>query len=163
MSNSLRPHRLQRARLLYPLWSCRGFSNSCLWSQWCHPTISFSAAPFFCLQSFPASKSFPMSWLFISGGQGIGASASASVLSVNIQGWRPLGLTGLISLQSKGLSGVFSGTIDKHQLFSPHIPTWFKSHIPTWLLEKPNCIKAFSSSQIQSLFQFTPKSIFFIK
>ena len=82
-------------------------SNLCPWSQRCYLTISSFAAPFFCFRSYPASRSFPMSWLFTSGGQSIGASASASVLLMNIQGWYPLGLTGLISLQSKGLSRVF--------------------------------------------------------
>ena len=87
--------------------------------QWCHPTISSSVAPFSsCPQSFPASESFPMSWLFESGSQIIGDSVSASVLPVNVQGWFLLGLTGLISLQSKGLSRVFSSTaIQKHQVF----------------------------------------------
>ena len=81
-------------------------------SRWCHPTISSSVIPFsFCLQYFPASGSFPVSWLFTSGGQIIGASASASVLPMNVQSWLPLGLTGLISLQSKGHSRVFSSTI----------------------------------------------------
>ena len=96
-------------------------SNSCLLSQWCYPTISFSVIPFYsCPQSFPASASFPVSQLFPSGGQSIGVSASASVLPMNIQGWFPLGLTGLISLQPKGYSGVFSSTtVPKHRfLFS---------------------------------------------
>ena len=90
------------------------------YSQWCHPATSSSAVPFSsCLQSFPASRSFPVSRLFTPGGQSIGASASASVLSVNIQDWFPLGLTGWISLKSMGLSGVFSNTIvQKHQFFS---------------------------------------------
>ena len=91
-------------------------SNSCLLSQWCHPAISFSDALFSsCPQSFPASGSFPVSWLFPSGGQRIGTSASASVLPMNSQGWFPLGWTGLTSLLSKGLSRVFSSTIiQKH-------------------------------------------------
>ena len=95
-------------------------SNSCLLSWWCYLTISSSVAPFsFCLQSFPASGFFPMSRLFESGGQSIGASASASVLLMNIQGWFPLGLIGLISLQSQGLSRVFcSTTVRRHQFFS---------------------------------------------
>ena len=93
-------------------------SNSCPLSQWCHPTISSSVASFSsCLQSFPASRSFPMSWFFSSGGQSTETSTSASVLPINIQGWFPLGLTGLISLQSKGLSVVFSSTFRKHQFF----------------------------------------------
>ena len=93
-------------------------SNSCPLSRWCHPTISSSVTPFsFCPQSFPASGSFPVSQLFASGGQSIGASASGSVLSMNIQGWFPLALTGLISLQSKGLSRVFSNTTSQNHPF----------------------------------------------
>ena len=97
-------------------------SNSCPLSQWCHPTISFSVVPFSsCLQSFPASGSFQMSQFFASGGQSIGASALASVLPMNIPDWFPLGLPGLISLQSKGLSRVFSNTtVQKHQFLWSH-------------------------------------------
>ena len=97
-----------------PAWVC---SNSCPLSCWCHATISSSVTPFSsCPQSFPASGSFPMSWLFASGGQRIGALASAPVLPMNVQDWSLLGLTGLISLQSKGLSGVFSNTtVWKHE------------------------------------------------
>ena len=97
-------------------------SNSCPLSWWCHPTILSSVIPFSsCLQSFPASGSFPMSQFFTSGGQSIGVSASASVLPMNIQDWFPLGLTGLVSLQSKGLSRVFSNTtVQKHQFFGAH-------------------------------------------
>ena len=98
MSNSLRSHGLQHARLLCPSPTPGAYSNSCPSRQWCHPTISSSVAPFSCLQSFPASGSFPMSRFFTSGGQSIGVSASASVLPVNIQKWFPLGLTGWISL-----------------------------------------------------------------
>ena len=106
--------------------------------QSCYLTISSSVTLFsFCLSSFPASGSFPMSWLFTSGGQSIGASASASVLSMNIQGWFPLGFIGLISLQSKKLSRVSYSTIWKHQLFGVQPPLWYNSHIQTWLLEKP--------------------------
>ena len=101
MSDSLWPHRLQYTRLPCPSPSPRACSNSCTLSQWCHPPISSSVVPFSCLQSFPASKSFPMSLLFASDGQSIGASSPASVL--NVQGWFPLRLTGFISL----LSGVF--------------------------------------------------------
>ena len=101
MSNSLWPHGLQCARLLCPLLSPRVCSNSCTSSQWCHPTTSSSVTCFSCLQSFTASESFPMSWLFASGGQNIGASVSASALLMNMQGWFPLGLTALISLLSK--------------------------------------------------------------
>ena len=110
MSNSLQPHGLPHARLPCPSPTPRACSNSCPSSQWCHPTISSSIVPFSsCLQSLPASTSFPMSQ-FASGGQSIVASASASVLPMNIQDWFPFGLTGLISLQSKGLSRVFSST-----------------------------------------------------
>ena len=114
-------------------------SNSCPLSQWYHPTISSSVIPFsFCPQSFPASRSFPMNRLFTSGGQSIGASASASVLPVNIQDWFPLGLTGLISLLSKELSRVFSSTtMQKHQFFGVHPSLWSNSHIYKRLLEKP--------------------------
>ena len=99
-----------------------------------HPVIPFSSCP----QSSPASGSFQMSHLFSSGGQSIRASASASVLPMNIQNWFPLGLTGLIFLLSKGLSRVFSSpTIQKHQFFSTQPPLWSNSHIHTWLLEKP--------------------------
>ena len=101
-------------------------SNSCPSSWWCHPTSSFSAIPFSsCLQSFPASRSFPMSQLFESGGQSIGASVSSSVLPMNIQDWFPLGLTGLISLQSKGFSRVFSNTMVLLSLLSPFCFTRF--------------------------------------
>ena len=123
MSDSLQPHGLQHTRPLCPPLSPRIYSDSCPLNQWCHPTISSSVIPFSCLQSFPASGSFPMSQFFASGGQGIGASASASVLSMNIQGWFPLGLTGLISFQSKRLSGVlFSTTI-----WQIHYPKYSKS------------------------------------
>ena len=113
-------------------------SNSCPLSQWCHPTISSSVTHFCaCSLSFPASGSFSVSLLFISGGQSVGALASASVLPMNIQDWFPLGLTGLISLLSQGLSRVFSSTtIWKHQFISLQTSLWFNSHIHTWLLEK---------------------------
>ena len=115
MSDSLWLHRLQHARLLCPSPSPRDCSNSCPLGQWCHPTISFSVIPFsFCPQSFPASETFPMSWLFASSSQSVGALAS--VFPINIQSWLPLGLTGLILLP-KGLSRVFSSTIQKHQFF----------------------------------------------
>ena len=100
-------------------------SDSCILSQWCHPTISSSVTPFSCTQSFPALGSFPMRWLFASGGQSIGALTSASVFPMNIQDWVPLELTGLISLKTKGLSRVFSGTtIQKHQFFSIPPSLW---------------------------------------
>ena len=111
----------------------RSCSNSCPLSQWCYLTISSSVAPFSsCPRSFPASGSFPVSRLLASGGQSMGAS----VLPVNTQGWFPLGLTGLSSLLSKGLSGVFSSiTVWKHQFFSTQPSLWSNSHIHTWLLE----------------------------
>ena len=126
MSDSLTPWTAARqASLSFTIsWS---FSNSCLLSWWCHPTIPSSVIPFSShLQSFPASGSFPRSQFFASGGQSIGVSALASVLPMNTQGWFPLGLTGLISLLSKGVSGVFSSTtIRKHQFFGaqPYGPT----------------------------------------
>ena len=104
MSNSFWPHGLQHARLPCPSPTPRACSNLCLWSHWCHPTISSLAVPFSSnLQSFPASGSFPLSQFFTSGGQSIGVSASASVLPMNIQDWFPLGWTGWISLQAKSL------------------------------------------------------------
>ena len=115
-------------------------------SQWCHPNISSSVVPFSsCLQTFPASGSFPISQFITLGGPSIGASASASVLPKNILWflewifyWFPLGWTGWVSLQSKGLSRVFSNTtIQKHQFFGTQLSLWSNSHIHTWLLEKP--------------------------
>ena len=124
---SLQPHRLKHTRLPCPSLSNTVCSNSCPLSRWCHPTISSSVIPF-CLQSFPASGSFPVSQLFASGGQSIRALASA--LPMNIQGWFPLGLTGLISLQSKGLSRVFSSiTIWRHRFFGAQPSLWSNSHI----------------------------------
>ena len=119
MSNSLRPHESQHARPPYPSPTPGVHSNSCPLSQWCHPAISSFVIPFSsCPQSLPASESFPMSQLFVSGGQSIGVSASASVLPMNTQDWSPLGWTCWISLQPKGLSRVFSNTtVQKHQLF----------------------------------------------
>ena len=128
MSSSLRPQGLQHTRLFYPSLSPGVYSNSCPWSQWCYLTVSSSVLSSFCLQSFPASESFPLCWIFASGGQSIGTSASASVLPINIQGWFPLGWTGLISVLSKGL---------KHQFFSVQPSLWSNSHVHTWLLEKP--------------------------
>ena len=129
MSDSLRPYELQHARIPWPSLSPRVCSNSCPLSQCCHPTASFSVSPFsFCPQFFPASEYFPMRRLFASGGQSIGASVSASVLPMNIQGWFPLGLTGLISLQSKGLSRVFSNTtVQKNQFFNAQPSFWSNS------------------------------------
>ena len=115
-SDSLRPHGLQHTRLLCPSSTPGACSSSYPLTWWCHPTISSSAIPFSShIQSFPESGSFPMSQFFTSGGQSIGASASASVFPMNIQDWFPLGWTGWISLKSKGLSRVFSNT--EHQFF----------------------------------------------
>ena len=137
VSDSLRPHGLQHARPPCPSPTPGVYSNSSPLSLWCHPTISSPVVPFSSrLQSFPASGSFPVSRLFASGGQRIGVSAS--VLPMNIQDWFPLGWTGLISLQSKGLSRVFSNTtVQKHQFFRAQPSLWPNSHICTWLLEKP--------------------------
>ena len=133
VSDSLQLHGLQHARCPCPSLSSGICSNLCLVSQWCHPTISSSVAPFSSYpQSFLASGFFPMSQFFASGSQNIRASASVSVRPVNIQGWFPLGLTGLISLQSKGLSRVFSSTtIQKHQFFNDKPYLWSNSHIST--------------------------------
>ena len=137
--SSLRPHGLQHTRLLCPSLSPYVCSNSHPLSQWCHPTTSSSVIPFSsCLQSFPASGSFPMSRLFTYVAKILEYSASASVFSMNVHGWYPLGLTDLISLQSKGLSRVFSNTrAQKHRFFGVQTSLWLNFHIHTWLLEKP--------------------------
>ena len=137
--HSLQPHGLQHARLPYPSPSPGACANSCPLSQWCHPAISSSVIPFSsCLQYFPPSGSFLMSWLFASGGQSVRASASASVLPMNIQDSFPLGWSGLISMQSKGFSRVFSNTtVQKRQFFGAQPSLWFNSHIYPRLLEKP--------------------------
>ena len=132
------PHGLQHAWIPCPSPTPRASWNSCPSSRWCHPisssVISFSSH----LQSFPASRSFPMCQFFTSGGQRIGVSASASVLPMNIQDWFPLGWTGWISLQFKGRSRVFSNTtVQKHQFFSAQFSLWSNFHLHTWLLEKP--------------------------
>ena len=123
LSNCLWPHELQHARPPCPSPTPGVYSNSCPSCRWCHPTISSSVIPFSSrLQSFPASGSFPVSWFFSSGGQSIGVSASASVLPMNIQDWFPLGWTGWISLQSKGLSRVFSNTtVQEYQFFGTQL------------------------------------------
>ena len=138
VSNSWWPRGLQHSRPPCPSPSPGVCSDSGPLSQWCHPTISSSVTPFSsCLQSFPAPGSFPMSWLFTSGGQCIGASTSASVLPINIQGWFPFGLTSLILL-SKALSRVFSSTtVQKHQFFGAQPSLWSNSHICMWLLKEP--------------------------
>ena len=130
MSNSLWPRELKLTRLPRPSPSSRAWTNSSPSSWWCHPTISSSVVPFSSrLQSFPAPGSFLMSRPFASGNQSIGASASASVLPMNNQDWFPLGLTGLISLQSIGLSRVFSNiTAQNHQFFGPQPSLWSSSH-----------------------------------
>ena len=137
---------LSRVRLFVTPWTVAhqaspspgACSNSCPLSQWCHPTISSSVIPFSCLQSFSASGSFLMSQLFASGGQNIGALASAWALPMNIQDWYPLELAGLISLPFQGFSKVYyNTTVRKHQFFSTKPSLWSNSHIHTWLLEKP--------------------------
>ena len=137
VSNSLRPHGLQHARPSCLSPTPRAYSNSCPSRRWYHPAISCSVIPFSCLQCFLTSKSFPMSQLFTSSSQSIGASPSTSVLPMNSQDWSPLGWTGWIPLQSKGLSGVFSSTtVQKHQFFSAQLSLLSSSHIHTWLLGK---------------------------
>ena len=131
-SDSSRPHGPHPSRFPWP-----SLSSEFAQTWWYHPTISYCIAPFSCPLSFPESQSFPMSQLFISDDLSTGASVSATVLPMNIQGWFPLGLTALISLLSKGLSRVFSITVWKHHFFSAHLSLWPNSHICTWLLEKP--------------------------
>ena len=140
VSSSLWPHEPQHARPPCPSPTPGVYSNSCPLNRYCHPTISYSVIPFSSrLQSFPASVSFQMSQFFTSGGQSIGISASASVLPVNIQNWFPLGLTGLISLQSKGLLRIFSNTtVQKYQFFGAELSLSSTSHIHTWPLDVQN-------------------------
>ena len=139
MSNSLRLHGLQPAKSPCPSPAPRVYTNSCPLSVWCHSTISSAVVPLSsCLQSFPASGSFPISQLWTWGGQNIGVSAVTSVLPMNTQDWSPLGWTGGIFLQSRRLSRVFSNTtVQKHQFFCPQLSSPSNSHIHTWLLEKP--------------------------
>ena len=138
MSDSLRPHESQHARPPCPPPSLGVHSDSGPSSWWCHPAISSSVVPLSsCPQSFPILGSFPMSQLFAWGGQSTGVSALASVLPKNTQGWSPSEWTGWISLQSKGLSRVFSNTIvQKHQFFGTQLSSQSNSHIHTWPLEK---------------------------
>ena len=133
MSDSFRPWTVAHQASL-SITTPGACSNSCPSSQWCHPNISSYVIPLSsCPQYFPASGSFLISQLFTSVGQSIGISASASVLPINIQNWFPLGLAGLISLQSKGLSRVFSNTtVQKHQFFGAQLSLWSNSHIHTW-------------------------------
>ena len=139
MSNSLRPHESQHARPPCPSPTPGVHLNPCPSSWWCHPAISSSVVPFSSHpQSLPGSGSFPMSQLFTWDGQSIEVSVSASVLPMNTQDWSPLGWAGWISLQSKGLSRVFSNNIvQKHQFFSAQLSSQSNSHIHTWPLEKP--------------------------
>ena len=139
MSDSLWPHELQHARPPYPSPTPGVYSDSCPSSQWCHPAISSSVIPFSsCPQSLPASESFPMSQLFAWGGQNTGVSALASFLPMNTQDWSPSGWSGWISLQSKGISKVFSNTtVQKHQFISSQLSSQSNSHVHTWPLEKP--------------------------
>ena len=152
VSDSLKPRGLLHSRSPCPSPTPRVYSDSSPLSQWWPPTISSCFIPFSSrlqssscfipfssrLQSFPASGSFQMSQFFASGGQSIGASASTSVLPMNIQDWSPLGWTGWISLLFKGLSRVFSNTtVQKHQFLGPQLSSQSNSHIHTWLLEKP--------------------------
>ena len=128
MSSSLQPHGLQDARLPRPLWTPGAYSNSCPWSQWCHPTVSSSVILFSLALNLSQYQGL-FQWV-------TGVSASASVLPVNIQDWFPLGLTGLISLQFKGLSKFFfNTTVQKHQFLSTQLSLESDSHIHTWLLE----------------------------
>ena len=139
VSDSLRPHESQHARPPCPSPTARVHSNSHPSSRWCHPAISSSVVPFSsCPQSLPASESFPVSQLFAWGGQSSGVSALASFLAKNTQGWSPSEWTGWISLQSEGLSRVFSNTtVQKHQFFGTQPSSQSNSHIHTWPLEKP--------------------------
>ena len=139
MSESLRPHETQHAGPPCPSPTPGVHSNSCPSSRWCHPAISSSVVPFSsCPQSLPASKSFPMSQFFPWGGQSTGVSALASFCPKKSQGWSPSEWTGWISLQSKGLSRVFSNnTVQNHQFFGAQLSSQSNSHIHTWPLEKP--------------------------
>ena len=139
VSDCLRPHEPQQARPPCQSPTAGVYPNPCPLSWWCHPTISSSVVPFSsCPQSFQTSGSFQMSQLFTSGGQNLRESASASVLPKITQDWSPLGWTVWMSLQSKGLSRVFSNTtVQKHQFFSTQLSLRSNSHIHTWLLEKP--------------------------
>ena len=139
VSDSSWPHELQHPRPLYPSPTPGVHTNSCPLSRWCHSAISSSVIPSSsCPQSLPASESFPISQLFVWGGQSIGVSAWASVPPKKTQDRSPLGWTGWISLQSKGLSRVFCNTtVQKHQFFGTQLSSQSNSHIHTWLLEKP--------------------------
>ena len=139
VSDSLRPHESQHTRPPCLSQTPGVYSNSCPSSRWCHPAISSSVVPFSsCPHSLQASESFPVSQLFTWGGQSTGVSASTSVLLMNTQDLSPSGRTGWISLQSTGLSRVFSNTtVQKHQFFGTQLSSQYNSHIHTWPLEKP--------------------------
>ena len=139
VSDSLRPHESQHARPPCPSPTPEVYPNSCPLSRWCHPTISSSVVPFSSYpQSLPASESFPMSQLFPWGGQSTRVSALASFLPKKSQGWSPSEWTAWISLQSKGLSRVFSNTaVQKHRFFSAQLSSQSNSHIHTWPPEIP--------------------------
>ena len=169
MFNSLPPHELQHARLPCPLLSPGVCSNSSALSWWCHPIISFSVAPFSsCLQSFPASGSLPISWLFTSGSQTIGASASASAsfLSMNIQDWFPLELTGLVFFLSKGLSTVFSSTtkasfLERSTFFMVQLSHLYMTTGKTIALSMTFCYYSFlPNNSISFTFGFVAINIF---
>ena len=158
---TLWPHGLQHTRLPCLSPSPRVCSGACPLSWWCHPAVTSSVVPFSsCPQSLPASGSFPVSQLFASGGQRIGASVLAPILSVNIQGWFPLGSTDLISLQSKGLSTVFSSTaVWRHQFFYAQPSLWSNPHVHTYLLGKTITltVRTFVSKMMSLLFNTTSR------
>ena len=137
VSDSLQPHESQHTRPPCPSPTPRVYSNSCPFSRWCHPAITSSVTPFSSYtESLPTLGSFPKSQLFAWGGQSTGVSASASVLPMNTQDWSPLGWTGWISLQSKGLARVVSNTtVQKHQFFGTQFSLWTNFHIHIWLQE----------------------------
>ena len=164
MSNSLQPNGLQYARLTCPSPTPRACSNSCPLSRWCYPTISSSVVPFSsCLQYFPASGSFPMSQFFTSGGQKVlELQLQHQSFQLNIQDLFPLGWTGWISLQSKGLSRVFSNTtVQKHQFFSAQFSLCSTSHIHTWLLERTIALtrQTFVGKVMSLLFNMLPRLV----
>jgi len=164
MSDSLQPHGLQHTRLPCPSPTSRDCANSCPLTQWCHPTSSSTVISFFsCLQSFPASRSLPVSQFFASGGQSIGVSASASVLPMNIQDWFPLRLTYLISLLSKGLSRVFNTTV---QSINSLALSFVYDPWSIWSLRSWHLVPSLHGKQMgkqwkqwQTLFSWAPKSL----
>ena len=161
MSDSWWPHEPQHARPPCPSPTPGVHPNPCPLNRWCHATISSSVIPFSsCLQSFPATGFFSMSQLFASGGQSIAASASTSVLPKSIWDWFPLRVTGLISLQSKGLSRVFS-TVQKHQFFSTQLFSWSNSHIPYMTTGKTTSlpIRTFVSKVMSLLFNMLSRFV----